>query len=1165
MKASNSTLIPTVQQHSGQLPSNSRIQTEPQQQPVLSSTKKTKRRKKCHGNRKLQRFRKKCYKRGLTKEETQHLINEYNHNNPDQNQTNSQKKIQATAIEQIDVSTDLNSNLNGNEATTSKSNKRKQQQRTPSLSQRSSSHAIVKRMKRNKSSQITMTPLKPSYKLPIYLKAHPKLLFKNLRILLKHTLKTKCARQFLHCRLQLLDQKCRLELRQNLWQSYLNLGSEKEVWPNSVMKMAKTNEHIVCEQFVKQHLNGMKIKFDQFTNELRIQLQSCPKTLLRLESTLDQHLQEFVRIQQKYLATKMQYQLNRYQDMITEIDLFQTFSSSPLTSDQQTMIDRFMHLQKEQVLFCEDLQKLEARVAIDILPRSFDELEWLIEFDDYFPLIKDNIAVEFKQNRHKIIQEAKRTWFNTYIDAYESQIAEVEHQYEMELHQFELTNSSHSCLNNEITTLYQSFLNYINHRINRIKEEIAYEKIPIYKKKLLRAQRRSKFTNKTVTLKPNVIVDLIYHPFTDTQLAYLSRGPTYIRPNPSVFFPKKTVQKRIKKEHDDTMAKIKTYMSNLKDIPNIPLSSPVYKSYSNQLRSCLTQSYMTLIPLIDQIRALRELKLVQSIRKKLKKYKLILRETDKSGVLHIGRAIDYKRKAAEYRQTTGAYEELTSNPFNDIICTVTRLLNQLKSMKRISEWHRSKMHPVREKTELAYMYFIPKPHKKATPLRPILNTIHAATKQISQYLDKLIRPLFDRFVRQTTIVDGANLLDQLQKYIQNGYFNSSTLFITFDISNLYTMLPQEESLAVLAEFLRVHNCEKVNGISIDTIVELGRIVLKANAFVCGNKFYRQIIGGAMGSAFTLTLANIFMWKWERQTILPKLGSHEIYGRYVDDVFFTSNETEGKVKELLEAANNFHPNIKLEYTIGKSAPFLDVFVKNNHGILASSIYHKPSAQPTVVSFSSDHPRHVFRNVIQTALTRAVRYSSSFEVFNNERRAIRSMFLYNRYPSTYINEQFQKFFAGYRLSSTSSLLPMTTDESQFFALRQTLSNQPTAKQTQLARSVAAVNLTQDTQPVPQRNTQLMEATITRNNIKFKNNIFVHVTHEARLKGLAREIHLIHDSHFKNTIHGDIRLIVGYRNNPNIQFELSRKRPSSSILKDPLNMEQKPNGTNGNGVNT
>jgi hypothetical protein len=39
-----------------------------------------------------------------------------------------------------------------------------------------------------------------------------------------------------------------------------------------------------------------------------------------------------------------------------------------------------------------------------------------------------------------------------------------------------------------------------------------------------------------------------------------------------------------------------------------------------------------------------------------------------------------------------------------------------------------------------------------------------------------------------------------------------------------------------------------------------------------------IIGGAMGSPYTLTLANIFMWKWEKQAILSKLHSNEIYGR-----------------------------------------------------------------------------------------------------------------------------------------------------------------------------------------------------------------------------------------------------------------------------------------------
>lgn len=159
-----------------------------------------------------------------------------------------------------------------------------------------------------------------------------------------------------------------------------------------------------------------------------------------------------------------------------------------------------------------------------------------------------------------------------------------------------------------------------------------------------------------------------------------------------------------------------------------------------------------------------------------------------------------------------------------------------------------------------------------------MNTIHAATTKISKFLDQLIRPLFDKYCRATTIVDGVDLLHRLQKYIADGYLTPFTLFITFDIIDLYTMLPQEEALKILAEFLREHECEKVNGISIETIVELARIVLKENVFVCGNKFYRQILGGAMGSAFTLTLANIFMWKWEKQAIHAKLPPHEICGR-----------------------------------------------------------------------------------------------------------------------------------------------------------------------------------------------------------------------------------------------------------------------------------------------
>lgn len=159
-----------------------------------------------------------------------------------------------------------------------------------------------------------------------------------------------------------------------------------------------------------------------------------------------------------------------------------------------------------------------------------------------------------------------------------------------------------------------------------------------------------------------------------------------------------------------------------------------------------------------------------------------------------------------------------------------------------------------------------------------MNTINAPTTGISKLLDRLIRPLFDKHARSTTIIDGTDLIRRLHDYSASGYLQASTYLCSFDITDLYTMLPQEESLAILGEFLCHHGHQKVDGIPIDTILKLARVVLTENAFVYNGKFYKQILGGAMGSPFTLTLANIFMWKWEREFIRRRNEPNEVYGR-----------------------------------------------------------------------------------------------------------------------------------------------------------------------------------------------------------------------------------------------------------------------------------------------
>lgn len=125
--------------------------------------------------------------------------------------------------------------------------------------------------------------------------------------------------------------------------------------------------------------------------------------------------------------------------------------------------------------------------------------------------------------------------------------------------------------------------------------------------------------------------------------------------------------------------------------------------------------------------------------------------------------------------------------------------------------------------------------------------------------------------------------------------------------------------------------------------------------------------------------------------------HHLNFSYIDDVFLTSNASIERLTQILGDANNYHPNIKLSHQIGNSVSFLDLKITNDNGNFITSVHHKDAAEPYVVPFQSDHPRHIFENLIQVALLRALRYSSTLKQFNEERRFIKLMLLYNGYSN------------------------------------------------------------------------------------------------------------------------------------------------------------------------
>ncbi|CAF1461514.1 unnamed protein product [Adineta ricciae] len=278
------------------------------------------------------------------------------------------------------------------------------------------------------------------------------------------------------------------------------------------------------------------------------------------------------------------------------------------------------------------------------------------------------------------------------------------------------------------------------------------------------------------------------------------------------------------------------------------------------------------------------------------------------------------------------------------------------------------------------------------------------------------------------------------------------------------MLPQEESLDILTEFLLEHGYAKVNSVPIDAIRKLARLVLTENVFTYEKRFYRQVIDGAMGSAFTLILANVFLWKWEKPS-LQQL--------YINDIFFTSNQPLNKINEMLDNANDFHPNIKLVRQI-------------------------EAAEPYTVPFNSGHPRRTFRNAIDTALLRAVRYSSTLSTFQKEQRTIKLMLLYMNYAPRFMYSRFHNFIAIY--VKTSNIQPFIHDENQFRAIRQKTLNIPTIPDYRMASRIERDKATPDDESLE---TGVPKTNSTKSS-KWDNQLIIHYTHEQRFQNCKRDQH-------------------------------------------------------------
>jgi hypothetical protein len=221
--------------------------------------------------------------------------------------------------------------------------------------------------------------------------------------------------------------------------------------------------------------------------------------------------------------------------------------------------------------------------------------------------------------------------------------------------------------------------------------------------------RRSNSLNTNSPILPSSPIIETNSFLSSEQLAFLANGPKYVPVCQSRFsrFPIDTI---IEQKYKKLIETFKVGLNDSCMSATDPRSTEFFASIKALLRQLYTK------PLSPRLiaRARHDHQMVTSIQYVRRKRNIVIQRTDKSKVFHLASAASYHQKALEYMVMTNAYKEIESgiNPCMNHLHQVLTLIDSLHRKKAIDlQTWKQYMRPNAATTELAHLYFLPKPHK----------------------------------------------------------------------------------------------------------------------------------------------------------------------------------------------------------------------------------------------------------------------------------------------------------------------------------------------------------------------------------------------------------------------------------------------------------------------
>jgi hypothetical protein len=357
----------------------------------------------------------------------------------------------------------------------------------------------------------------------------------------------------------------------------------------------------------------------------------------------------------------------------------------------------------------------------------------------------------------------------------------------------------------------------------------------------------------------------------------------------------------------------------------------------------------------------------------------------------------YNNLTESLLQKTDTYIICESDPTDRLISDYIDLINFCFEKKHISKKLKNFLYIT--DCKLGTFRVLPKLHKTKFSLRPIISYKKHITRLICGLIDLIIRPY---------VTESESYVKDSQDFIlktKDLEIPIEAFLFSCDFESLYTNIIHEILLNLFSDFFKDKiKIEENEHLDFKAFMLFLKFILYNNYFKFNKKFYRQILGIAMGSVCGPSIANLFVLLYEKKWLI--IHRPLIYRRFIDDIFILLDNI-SKIFSLCEAFGS----LKLNYITDKQVNFLDLIISIDKitNRLTYNVYIKPTNTFTYLSINSNHPKHIYENIIKSTFIRYRRICSFLNDFI--------------YMATLVSRQFIK--RGYNKKLIYKIFSMVTD--------------------------------------------------------------------------------------------------------------------------------------------